>query len=55
MGDPTLLAPELDAAIQPLFGYVQDNINRAYPTMHLAYTIGEGESIRGSYSRRSTT
>ena len=25
---------------------------RAYPTMHLAYTLGEGESLRGSYSRR---
>ena len=25
---------------------------RAYPTMHLAYTIGEGESLRASYSRR---
>lgn len=25
---------------------------RAYPTMHLAYTLAEGESVRGSYSRR---
>lgn len=25
---------------------------RAYPTMHLSYTIGEGETLRGSYSRR---
>ena len=25
---------------------------RAYPTMHVSYTIGEGESVRGSYSRR---
>ena len=25
---------------------------RAYPTMHVSYTIGEGESLRGSYSRR---
>ncbi len=25
---------------------------RAYPTMHLQYTIGEGETLRGSYSRR---
>jgi len=25
---------------------------RAYPTMHVSYTIGEGESMRGSYSRR---
>jgi len=25
---------------------------RAYPTLHLSYTIGEGESLRGSYSRR---
>ncbi len=25
---------------------------RAYPTMHLQYTINEGETLRGSYSRR---
>lgn len=25
---------------------------RAYPTMHVSYTIGEGETLRGSYSRR---
>ena len=25
---------------------------RAYPTMHVSYTIGEGESLRASYSRR---
>src|SRR5690606_35491797 len=25
---------------------------RAYPTMHVQYAIGEGESLRGSYSRR---
>lgn len=25
---------------------------RAYPTLHVSYTIGEGESLRGSYSRR---
>ena len=25
---------------------------RAYPTMHVSYAIGEGESLRGSYSRR---
>jgi len=25
---------------------------RVYPTMHLQYTIGEGETLRGSYSRR---
>jgi outer membrane receptor protein involved in Fe transport len=25
---------------------------RAYPTMHLQYTIGEGETLRGSYSQR---
>lgn len=25
---------------------------RAYPTLHLSYTIGEGETLRGSYSRR---
>ncbi|MFN3930528.1 MAG: TonB-dependent receptor domain-containing protein [Brevundimonas sp.] len=25
---------------------------RAYPSMHLQYMIGEGESLRGSYSRR---
>ena len=25
---------------------------RAYPTMHVSWTIGEGESLRGSYSRR---
>ena len=25
---------------------------RAYPTLHLSYTLGEGESLRGSYSRR---
>lgn len=25
---------------------------RAYPTMHVSYTIAEGETLRGSYSRR---
>ncbi len=25
---------------------------RAYPTLHLSYEIGEGETLRGSYSRR---
>ena len=25
---------------------------RAYPTLHLSYTIGEGETLRASYSRR---
>ena len=25
---------------------------RAYPTMHVQYALGEGESLRGSYSRR---
>jgi len=25
---------------------------RAYPTMHLSYAVGEGETLRGSYSRR---
>ncbi|MBU1540743.1 MAG: TonB-dependent receptor [Alphaproteobacteria bacterium] len=25
---------------------------RAYPTMHLQYALGEGESLRGSFSRR---
>ncbi|MGZ9100097.1 MAG: TonB-dependent receptor domain-containing protein, partial [Brevundimonas sp.] len=25
---------------------------RAYPTAHVSYTLGEGESVRGSYSRR---
>lgn len=25
---------------------------RAYPTLHVSYTIGEGETLRGSYSRR---
>ena len=25
---------------------------RAYPTLHLSYAIGEGETLRGSYSRR---
>jgi outer membrane receptor protein involved in Fe transport len=25
---------------------------RAYPTLHLSYTLAEGESVRGSYSRR---
>lgn len=25
---------------------------RAYPTMHMSYTLAEGETLRGSYSRR---
>jgi outer membrane receptor protein involved in Fe transport len=25
---------------------------RAYPTLHLSYTLSEGETVRGSYSRR---
>jgi outer membrane receptor protein involved in Fe transport len=29
-----------------------NNYFRAYPTLHLSYTIGEGESLRASYSRR---
>jgi len=32
-------APEFDADFQALFGYVQDNIKRDYPTMHLAYAL----------------
>jgi hypothetical protein len=33
------LASELDPSFQPLFGYVQDNINLSYPTMHLAKVL----------------
>ncbi|ESQ14655.1 MAG TPA: ATP-binding protein [Chromatiaceae bacterium] len=32
-------APELDGDFQALFGYVQDNIKRDFPTIHLAYAL----------------
>ncbi|NCC32659.1 MAG: ATP-binding protein [Chloroflexia bacterium] len=32
-------APELDPSFQPLFGYVQDNLRRDYPTMQLAHAL----------------
>ena len=33
------LASELDPAFQALFAYVQDNVHRTYPTMHLAFAL----------------
>jgi hypothetical protein len=32
-------AAEFDADFQALFGYVQDDLKRSYPTMHLAYVL----------------
>jgi hypothetical protein len=33
------LAPSLDPAFERLYGYVQDDVNRKYPTIHLALAL----------------
>jgi hypothetical protein len=36
------LAPELDATLEPLYAYVQDDVSRKYATLHLALSLYGG-------------
>ncbi len=42
------LAPQLEPTLAHLYAYVQDDIQRKYPTPHLALTLFEGETEPGS-------
>lgn len=47
------LAPELDPAFERLYGYVQDDLTRKYPTFHLAMTLFAGHGEAWSQARGS--
>jgi hypothetical protein len=40
------LAPELDPTFGPLMAYVQDDMARPWPTMHLAFALAGGDPAR---------
>jgi hypothetical protein len=40
------LAPELDPTFGPLMAYVQDDMARTYPTIHLAFALTGGDAAR---------